>query len=260
LLQTLGKFTPEQWPTLSEQDARVHVLAEAYRQSFADRFEHVGDPSFVEIPVERLLSSVHLSEQRRRIHLGETRHSRPRAVEEHGTSHISVIDREGNAVALTTTVNNAFGSKVIAPGSGLILNDELDDFSDGPNRPRAHARPVSSMTPTLVFEGERIRYVLGGSGGMTISTNVTTTLLRLLVDGLSPKAAVEAPRFTIDLRKNALVLEPGFDAGVIDGLRRRGEPVSDAPRGWSAVQVVGCDAAECQTAADSRKHGAAMTE
>jgi gamma-glutamyltranspeptidase/glutathione hydrolase len=260
MLQTLGKFTPEEWSKIAAKDERVHLLAEAYRQSFADRLEHVGDPRFVENPIGRLLSSEYLSAQRRRIQLGETRHWRSGTLEEHGTTHLSIVDREGNAIALTTTVNNAFGAKVVAAESGVVLNDELDDFSTGPNRPRALARPVSSMTPTLVFEGEQVRYVLGGSGGMTISTNVTSTLLGLLVDGLSPKAAVEAPRFTIDLRKDALVLEPGFGAEVLDGLRKRGEPATEAPRWWSAVQVVGLDTLGYRSAADPRKSGFAMVK
>ncbi|MGC4065667.1 MAG: gamma-glutamyltransferase [Polyangiaceae bacterium] len=260
LLQTLGKFTLEEWSRISAKDERIHVLAESYRQSFADRAEHVGDPHFVDVPVGSMLSSESLTAQRRRIHLGETRHLRRSALEEHGTSHISIVDREGNAVALTTTVNDAFGSKVVAPESGVILNDELDDFSSGPNRPRALARPVSSMTPTLVFDGDQIRYVLGGSGGMTISTNVTSTLLGLLADGLSPSAAVEAPRFTVDLRKDALVLEPGFGSEVLDGLRRRGEPASEAPRWWSAVQVVGLDSLGARAASDPRKLGSAMVK
>lgn len=259
LAQTLGTCLVEDLVETRLPDARIHLLAEAYRAALEDRFRHIGDPDFVKVDVARLLNPASLSARRASFRPQETRPYSALLPKEQGTSHISVLDAQGNAVALTTTVNNAFGSKILGSSSGVILNDELDDFghSGTPNQPRPLARPVSSMTPTIVLDDQAVRLVLGGSGGMTIATNVSTVLLSILVDGVSPRQAVEQPRFIVEPTTGSLLLEEGFPEQVARGLRARGEHVRFVPRGISAVQVVARSGSRDSAAADSRKHGSA---
>jgi gamma-glutamyltranspeptidase/glutathione hydrolase len=196
---------------------------------------------------------------------------------EAGTSHVIVADREGNVVALTSTVNDAFGARVVASGTGIILNDELDDFSTpsdvkpfgvvglGPNRPRARARPVSSMTPTIVLEDGVPILALGGSGGGRIATGVTQATLARLVFGLDPGACVSAPRVHVDGPSPELIVPSDVPEDVRAGLRARGESPKDDPYPFSAVQMIAWErgahgGARVLAAADPRKEGLAIAE
>src|SRR5262249_41804549 len=158
------------------------------RGAIADRMRAVGDPAFVPDRTAELLAPARL--KLRRAQIGSERTHTPQRFEfiEPGTSALVVADAAGNAVSLTTTVNDSFGSGIFAPQSGVLLNDELTDFTDpdiaakfgvapGPNHPRAGARPVSSMTPTIVFRDGAPVVVIGGSGGSRIPVNVTQVLL-----------------------------------------------------------------------------------
>lgn len=259
LAQTLSTFTPNDLLSHRAPVERIQLLAAAYRASLADRVRTMGDPDFVDIDLSALLEPGYLAKRRVAI-LSGVAHDAPHALPaEHGTSHISVVDAEGNAVALTTTVNNAFGAKILGPKSGIILNDELDDFGpkDSPNQLRSRARPVSSMTPTIVLDSGRVRWVLGGSGGMAISTNVTTVLIAMLVDGVTPEQAVSQPRFTIASGTGEIELEKQYPRSVARGLFARGEHVQRVARGMSAVQVVSVTEARLEAAADPRKFGRA---
>ncbi len=260
LAQTLGTFLPSDLAQHRLPADRIRLLADAYRASLVDRFRAIGDPDFVAVDLVALLKPEYLAKRRAAI-LNQAMRPPPVTLpREQGTSHISVVDAEGNAVALTTTVNNAFGSKLLGPTSGVILNDELDDFGPGnsPNQPRPLARPVSSMTPTIVLDGARVRWVLGGSGGMAISTNVTTVLIAMLVDGVAPERAVEQPRFTIVPSSGELELERQFPRSVVRSLIASGERVRRVPRGLSAVQVVARTDSTLHAVADPRKHGRGM--
>jgi gamma-glutamyltranspeptidase/glutathione hydrolase len=261
LAQTLSTFLPVDLARHRSTVDRIQILAAAYRASFADRARTMGDPDFVTIDLDSLLNPEYLAKRRSAI-LSNTASSAPVVLpREHGTSHISVVDAAGNAVALTTTVNNAFGARILDPKSGVILNDELDDFgpSSSPNQPRPLGRPVSSMTPTIVLDGGRLRWVLGGSGGMAISTNVTTVLIAMLVDGIAPERAVEQPRFTVAPSSGELELEKQSPRSVARTLIARGERVKRVPRGISAVQVVAVTDAKLEAVADPRKHGRGTT-
>ena len=261
LAQTLSTFPPADFAQYRPPIERIALLAAAYRASLDDRKRTVGDPDFVPTNLDALLDPEYLAQRREAI----LNHSlKPAAIalpKEQGTTHISVVDADGNAVALTSTVNNAFGAKILGQTSGVVLNDELDDFgpTDSPNQPRPMARPVSSMTPTIVLDGGRVRWVLGGSGGMAISTNVTSVLIALLVDGISPELAVAQPRFTISPTNGEIEVEQQFPPSVARGLRARGERVRRVPRGISAVQVVAASNGNLDAAADPRKFGRAAT-
>jgi gamma-glutamyltranspeptidase/glutathione hydrolase len=186
----------------------------------------------------------------------------------HGTHFLATADAKGNVVALSTTVNTAFGAEVEGEVSGIVLNDELDDFTSvrssaalgvrhPPNRARAGARPVSSMTPTIVLRGGRPLLVIGGSGGTSIPPNVTEVLLDVLVHGASPEAAVALPRFQPESSDGrTLRLDPGFSPMLFADLARRGELVRETSFA-SAVQVLYFSPSGLVGASDPRKAGVA---
>lgn len=273
LAQTLGLFSAEELRRAQHGSAHyIHLLAEGMRGAFADRLHYVADPDLVPVDVAGLLAPEHLQRRKRRIAPGRT-HALPRfIVRDHGTHHLSVIDDAGNAISLTTTVNRAFGAKLTAERSGIVLNDELEDFSSSrdvaalggqhvPNLARPLARPVSSMTPTVALRGGRVALALGGSGGMTISTNVTQVFLNRLVFGMSPAEALAASRFYVPTADITLVLEQGTSAEVQQDLAWRGELIRLRPSPPSAVQLIAVEEdGRVIGAADPRKFGSALFE
>ncbi len=273
IAQTLGLFSAEELRGMANAPAkRIHLLAEAMRASFADRARYVGDPALVNVDMATLLSPARLA--RRKARLAEDRtHTQPRfGLEEAGTHHLITADADGNWVSLTTTVNDAFGARIMAEQTGVLLNNELTDFSapesvapfgvaDGPNQLRPGARPVSSMSPTLVLEGGVPTQALGGSGGITIGPNVAQVLLNRLVSGMSVTDALAAPRFIIPPPRSNLtiVLETSLAKLYGADLEARGEVVSS--RDWkNAVQLVARENGAFSAAADPRKGGSAAVQ
>lgn len=256
--------------------AYVHVLAETFRGAIADRVRAVGDPRDTAVPMKVLLSEAHLDARSRRIVANRSHVPADFALPEHGTTHLVVVDAQRNVVSLTTTVNRSFGSKIVAPSSGVVLNDELDDFTppsvlpvfgvqgDGPNAPRAGARPVSSMSPTIVLRDGKPYLALGGSGGMTIAPNVTQATLGVLAFDASARHAVSAPRFSVGVRSTELVVEPGWLGEVeVRELHARGHDIrtSSFPSGVQLVRMqLGPDADGMQAAGDPRKFGVGAVE
>ncbi|HMJ14580.1 MAG TPA: gamma-glutamyltransferase [Polyangiaceae bacterium] len=269
LAQVLGLFSSAELKKLGlERGAYQHLIAEGMRGAIADRMRYVGDPAFTRIDFAALTSKERMAARRRRIALDLT-HAVPRfALPEHGTHHLVTADALGNFVSLTTTVNRAFGAK-ISGNSGVVLNDQLDDFTEledvkplgiteNPNRPRPGARPTSSMTPTIVTKNGSVVLALGGSGGPTISTNVTQLLLARLVFGKTPQQAVSAPRFYIPTRGNSyILLEKGAPKALVEDLESRGEIVGTMPFTGSAVQMIAVENGRKLAASDPRKHGKA---
>ena len=269
LAQVLTLFSPVELAALKDAPAkRIHLLAEAMRGAFADRMRYVADPAFVNVDFPQLLAPERM--KLRRALLAEDRtHTQPRyGLEERGTHHLITADADGNWVSLTTTVNAPFGAKVAAEQSGVILNNELEDFTpsanlavfgmtENPNRARPGARPTSSMAPTLVLEQGKPVLALGGSGGLTIAPNVTQVLLGLL-DGATPLQAVSAPRFTIPPPKSGQTLNLEAELAKPFGadLEARGELI--LARNWkNSVQVVSRRGGTFSAAADPRKLGLA---
>lgn len=250
--------------------AYQHLLAEAMRGAISDRMRYMGDPDIEKVDISALLDQERLDKRRAKISLERT-HALPRfGLEEHGTHALITSDRDGNVVSLTTTVNRLFGAKVYAERSGIVLNDELNDFTvqadvvpfgleKSPNRPRPGARPVSSMTPTLVVEDGQVKLALGGSGGMTIPTNATQVLLSAWVFDHSAQRAVSAPRIYIPTSKESLLIDPGAKADHIISLEERGEVVKTMPFLTTAVQLIKIKDGQVEAAADPRKHGLART-
>src|SRR5262249_1139063 len=155
-----------------------------------------------------------------RIDLNKTHFAREFRTGEQGTTHIVVADAEGNVVSLTTTINDPFGARLVAGDTGLLLNDELDDFTPpshnfafgvlglGMNRPRPRARPVTSMAPTIVLEDGQPILAIGASGGQKMATAVTQAVMARLLFGLDPAAAVGAPRIHVNASSTDLFIEP----------------------------------------------------
>lgn len=246
----------------------THFIAELMRGALDDRARFIGDPDATPVDVDALLADARLSQRLAKIDPWSTKPPVELRVDEHGTSHLSIVDAEGNAVALTTTVNGPYGSKIVAGDTGILLNDELDDFGktidaigNKPNVPRPGARPTSSMTPTIVLENGLPVMVVGGSGGTRIASSVTLASVAHLVFGMSPGDAVGWPR--IHPIGSKLLVEPTFSPTVVAELGKRGETVTTA-EAINAVQMVAVDrkggTVRFVAASDPRKGGVALAE
>jgi len=228
--------------------AYLHVLAEALKHGFADRARHLGDPDFVQIPLAKLTDPAYHRELAARIDdqhvLAPERYgfatapTPGRTLRDAGTTHLSVIDAEGNAVALTTTVNLGYGAHLIAGKTGIVLNDQMDDFSLAAGVPNAfgligtdknliapNKRPLSSMSPTIVLEGDRVRLVAGGAGGPTIISATLQLVLDVIDGGLDAEQASASPRVHHQWAPDELDVEPEIEPDVVAGLTRRGHKV-----------------------------------
>lgn len=231
----------------------VHWMTEAARHAYLDRNTYLGDPAFVRNPIERLLSAEHARAIRARIgdRAGVSAGMRPVTGERPETTHYSVMDRAGNAVAVTTTINGAFGAGVMAPNTGFLLNNEMDDFTvklGVPNlfglvQGEANAiapgkRPLSSMTPTIVLRDGQVVMVVGSPGGARIITIVLQTVLNMIDHGMAPQEAVDAPRVHHQWLPDVVFFEPralsADTRAVLEGMGHR--LVEQTP--WGAAALV----------------------
>jgi gamma-glutamyltranspeptidase/glutathione hydrolase len=277
--------------------ASLHLIAEAERRAFADRAVHLGDPDFVEVPTAVLVSKEYAAlrakdlDPRRASSSAELGAGNPWPVnsgtadapppagrlstESPDTNHFSVVDAAGNAVAVTYTLNSNFGARRVARGTGVLLNNEMDDFSIAPGVPNqfelvgseANAiapgkRMLSSMTPTLVEREGRLVLVAGAPGGPTIISTVLQIVLNVIDFDMDPMAAVCAGRVHHQWRPDELRVEPGaLAADVVANLEARGHRVVET-RPFGAAHVIGRDQATGAWlgAADPRRHGTARGE
>ncbi|MEQ1895599.1 MAG: gamma-glutamyltransferase, partial [Planctomycetota bacterium] len=255
----------------------LHWWIEAMRLAFADRAVHLGDPDFQAVPVAQLLAPEHVTALR--VSIGELANPRvrsaalqPAAREGQNTTHLSVLDAEGNAVSLTTTLNTSFGSGIVARGTGVVLNDELDDFSILAGTPNSFGlvggsanqlapgkRPLSSMTPVVVRDGGQVvKYVLGSPGGPRIITSVLGVLLRVIVYEEELADAVAAPRLHQQWSPVRTRLEPGWDALTRQALLDREHELED-DEPWGSVQAIAVDiGGEPVGVSDPRSGGKAL--
>ncbi len=236
--------------------AMIHHVAEAMRRFFADRSRYFGDPDFVKVPVAGLLSRAYLEERRRTIDReratpsAELGPGRPAGAEASETTHYSVVDADGNAVAVTYTLNGGYGSGVTAAGLGFLLNNEMDDFTSKPGVPNLYGliqgernsiaprkRPLSAMTPTIVTRDNKLFLVAGSPGGPTIISTVLLLVLNAIDFGMDAPRAVDAPRFHHQWMPDELRLEgAGFSPDTIRLLESRGHRVRAAgSQGEAAV-------------------------
>ncbi len=247
----------------------IHLATEAYRRAYMDRSDYLGDPDYNRIPTADLTGKQYADAWRASITDKATPSAdlrRPEGFlppapttagkrkESQDTTHYSVVDKDGNAVSVTTTLNNAFGSDVTAGPLGFLMNDEMDDFAakmgvpnmfgliQGPaNAIAPRKRPLSSMTPTIVLEDGKLRYVLGSPGGARIITVVANIFLSASEGGLNIQQAVDAPRFHHQYLPDKLYLEPGFSAATQDALKVMGYDLSAGTRHWSDGECIAID-------------------
>lgn len=224
----------------------VQLMVEAERRAYADRAEYMGDADFYKVPVSMLTNDVYLQERMRTYDPHKATPSsdiKPgflQVSESEETTHLSVIDKEGNAVAVTTTLNNSYGSRTVVGSAGFFLNDEMDDFSIKPGVPNMYGavggeanaikpgkRMLSSMTPTLVLKNDQPFLVVGTPGGTTIPTSVFQTLVNILEFNMSTEDAVYKPKFHHQWLPDRVDVERSFPKPVLDSLQKMGYTVRE---------------------------------
>jgi gamma-glutamyltranspeptidase/glutathione hydrolase len=270
VLQALKLIEPfEIWRDTRDELKTLHLIAEASRLAFADRNRYVADPAFVAVPVNGLLSQSYLDERRKLISLdhsmGEIGPGVPPGYVERGTSHVSIVDRWGNAVGFTTSIESVFGAQMMV--RGFVLNNELTDFSARPefggrlvaNRVEPGKRPRSSMSPTLIFDRDRKLFaVLGSAGGARIIGDTLQAVIGLLDWNLPMQEAVSLPR-VINLN-GVTELEEGTPiAAHADALRALGHQVQVHPHQGGLTGVRRLDDG-WEGGADPRRDGVAKGE
>jgi gamma-glutamyltranspeptidase/glutathione hydrolase len=226
----------------------IHYAAEAMRRAYADRNQYVGDPDFVKVPIAGLLDPAYLARLRASIDperatpSDAVRPGKPVGSESMETTHYSVVDSEGNAVAVTYTLNGGYGNGITVPGLGFLLNNEMDDFASKPgtanmfglvqgevNAIAPGKRPLSSMTPTIVLKDGKLFMTAGAPGGSRISTAVLQVILNVLDFGMNVQDAIDAPRFHHQWQPDKLSLERGISPDTVALLKSRGYDVDYAP-------------------------------
>lgn len=218
----------------------VQIMVEAERRAFADRAEFMGDPNFIEDKTQMLISDAYLKNRWKSYNKNLATPSSevgkiiPQPKESTETTHISIIDKEGNAVSVTTTLNGYYGSKVVVEGAGFFLNNEMDDFSIKPGVPNMFGavggeankiepgkRMLSSMTPTIVLKNGKPYIVVGTPGGTTIPTSVYQSIVNVLDFKLNPNLSVNAPKFHHQWLPETIAVEKGFPESTIKALESK---------------------------------------
>jgi gamma-glutamyltranspeptidase/glutathione hydrolase len=281
LLQIMGMLEGTNFASDGPNSAKaVHYEAEAMRRFYADRSQYLGDPDFYTVPVKMLLDPKYLAWRRSTI---DAEHATPSEMIGPGlpraqnaalqgregteTTHYNVVDSKGNAVAVTYTLNDGYGSGITVPGLGFLLNDEMDDFVAKPGTPNmfglvggdANAiepgkRPLSSMTPTIITKDGKLFMVVGAPGGSHITTGVAEVVLDALDFHMNPQDAVDLPRFHEQWKPEALYLDPGFPPETERALEAMGyrlEPEREGAR----VEAIVVKNGMLEGGTESRRHG-----
>ncbi|KZL47911.1 gamma-glutamyltransferase [Nodularia spumigena CENA596] len=285
-LQSLGWHHPD----------ALHLMVEAMKIAYADRSEFLGDPDFIKVPVEKLISPDYAQKRRLEIDMKRAKPASqikpvdlPSFPTPHGllptpilpkesteTSHLTVVDDEHNAVSLTFTINLGFGAGIATPGTGIVLNNQMDDFAAAPGVPNAFGlvgneanalaqlangiaprkTPLSSMTPTIITENGRLRMAVGTPGGSTIITQVLQIILNVLEYQMDVGAAVSVPRIHHQWLPDQLRVERwGLDTLTLQELRRRGHKINES-NSWGNANAIAVTAeGDLEAAADPRGQG-----
>lgn len=269
-LKTMGWRNPDS----------LHLLAESMRIAYADRATYLGDPDFVKVPVSALISPAYAKLRRSEINPkkaapsvkpGDSAVLQKLSKESTETSHLTVVDRDRNAVSLTFTINLGFGAGIVAKGTGIVLNNEMDDFAIAPNTPNAFGlvggqanaiaprkTPLSSMTPTIITENGKLRMAVGAPGGSTIITTVLQSILNVLVYEMDVRQAISAPRIHHQWQPDRLNVEQrGLDPLTISDLQRRGHQIYQRGNWGNANAIVVRPDGGLEGAADPRGEGTA---
>jgi gamma-glutamyltranspeptidase/glutathione hydrolase len=254
----------------------VHVLAESARLAYADRSKHLGDPAFYDVPDEWLTSKEYGKELAATIDMQRARPSSEvspgvlAAYESPDTTHYSVIDRDGNVVSNTTTLNFSFGSGIAVAGAGFLLNNEMDDFSaksgvpnafgligDKANEIEGGKRPLSSMTPVIVFDEGKAWFATGSPGGSRIITTVLQMIVNVIDHGMNIAEASAAPRMHHQWLPDVLQLESGFSPDTVHILQERGHEIAGTQWSMGSLQSVAYRDGVFKGASDPRRPNSA---
>jgi len=240
----------------------VHLLVESQRRAFADRAEFMGDADFVKVPVEGLISRKYADELARTIDpdhatpSAKVRAGKPLGAESTETTHFTVIDEEGNVVTNTYTLNGGYGSGATARGTGVLLNNEMDDFTSKPGVPNAYGllqsennaiaprkRPLSAMTPTIVLKDGKVWFAIGSPGGPTIINTVLQVIVNVVDFGMNIQQAIDAPRFHHQWMPDRIQFEPmGINRDTRAALERKGHVFAEKPGNMGDAEGVMIDA------------------
>jgi len=265
MLKMLSTFDLEEMGFHSAE--AIHYIVEVERRAYADRTEYMGDPDFVEVPTEMLLNEDYL---KRRLadfipgKAGKSENVFSGLQESEETTHLSVLDKDGNAVAVTTTLNTHYGSGVVVGGAGFLLNNEMDDFSIKTGIPNEYGllgseanqiepqkRPVSSMMPTILTKEEKPFMVVGTPGGSTIITSVLQSILNVVEFDLSAEEAVNKPKFHHQWQPDLIYVEEDFDQNTLKELENMGYQIKKRePIGRTEMILV--EEGKIHSAADKR--------
>ncbi len=256
IMNSWFKKNPGQdWDRYSMEDPEsLQVLIEAMKYAYADRASYLGDPDFVNVPVQMMISSKHAKEIAAKIKIDKTesweKYGSTIPVNDSGTSHISVMDASGNAVACTETINTHFGSYVVVPKYGIVLNNEMDDFTSQPGKPNAFGliqseankiqpgkKPLSSMSPTILVKNGKAVYVAGASGGPKIISSTLQVILWMVLHQKSPEGAVGKPRLHHQWLPDQLFLEEKLYEKTAVLFKQKGHQVQQLSS-IAAVQAV----------------------
>jgi gamma-glutamyltranspeptidase/glutathione hydrolase len=234
----------------------LHLLIEAMKRAYADRARYLGDPAFVNAPIATLLAKDYAAKQRAGIDPNRATPSAdlwsaPPPHEGSNTTHFSIVDASGNAVSNTYTLNFSYGVGLIADGTGVLLNNELDDFTAAPgasnafglvgyeaNLPGPGKRPLSSMSPTIVLKDGKPVLVTGSPGGSRIISTVLQVMVNVLDYHMDVEDAVAVPRLHHQWMPDEVRVEPGFSEDVLAALRAKGHRVLDTTRYSSANSIL----------------------
>lgn len=251
ILKTIEPFNIGQYKHNSKK--YIQLIVEAERRSYADRSYFLGDPDFVDIPTESLISTKYLSQRMKSFNWNKATKSSDLTrgsllgFESDETTHYSIVDHYGNSVSVTTTLNGAYGSKVFVDKGGFFLNNEMDDFSSKPGTPNMFGligaeansiapkkRMLSSMSPTIIETNGQLKMVLGSPGGSTIITTVLQNILNVLHYNMTIQESVSEPRFHHQWLPDNIKFEPSFDTVVFGPLKKLGYKIDN-----SNFQVIG---------------------
>ena len=228
----------------------IHLLVESQRRAFADRAEFMGDADFVKVPLEGLISKKYADDLAKTIDperatpSEKVRAGKPAVYESTQTTHFTVIDEEGNVVSNTYTLNGGYGSGVTARGTGVLLNNEMDDFTSKPGVPNAYGllqsennaiaprkRPLSAMTPTIVLKDGKVWFAIGSPGGPTIINTVLQVIVNVVDFGMNIQQAIDAPRFHHQWMPDRIDCEPfGINRDTRAALEKKGHVFAERPR------------------------------
>ena len=277
LIQMLNVLESHQLNQLAHNSGTyLQLVAEAMKHAFADRAQYLGDPDFVKAPISTLISKDYATWIRGRISPIKTYPAkyyglRNFKTEQGGTTHFSVLDRFGNAVACTLSVNTRFGSKILVPKTGIVLNNEIDDFAIHPsgnvyglvgneaNALQPKKRPLSSMSPTIILQGDRPELILGAAGGPRIISATLQTIINVLDFHMPVKEAVEAPRIHHQWIPEEINVEAKLAPETKKSLERRGHTVKERTT-LGVVQAILAKRSKVAGAADSRKEERARSD